>query len=136
MIVTEVTNMVHHYKHYRQFNWLRKYLQIGCLSKKKVQELPNRLGCSSVAQHLSRMYKALGSIIKTLGRNYHVIQQFHFWVGVPKRSKSRDLKRYFYPSTLLILFTVVLVMTAGREIKPSTNQQMNEQCVPNRRTIE
>lgn len=27
-------------------------------------------------------------------------------------------------------------MTARREIKPSTHQQMNEQCVPNRRTIQ
>lgn len=104
--------------------------------KKKVQELSNRLGCSSVVQHLSRMCKALGSIIKTLGRNYHVIQQFHFGAGVPKISAIRVLKRYFHLSALLILFTEVLFRTARREIKPSTHQQMNEHRAPNRRKMQ
>lgn len=85
-----------------------------------------------MVQHLSRMCKALGSIIKTLGRNYHVIQQFHFGAGVPKISAIRVLKRYFYLSALLILFTEVLFRTARKEIKPSTHQQMNEHRVPNR----
>lgn len=90
--------MVHHYKQYSQFNWLQKYLQIGYLSKKKKKFKNYQIGWAVAPWHST----CLGCIrpwvpsSKTLGRNYHVIQQFHFGVGVPKRSAIRILKRYFY----------------------------------------
>lgn len=101
IIVTEVTNMVHHYKHYSQFNWLQKYLQIGYLSNKKVQELSNRLSCSSMAQHLSRMYKAMGSIIKNTRKKLSCDPAIPFWGRCSQKICNQDLKEIFLPLCII-----------------------------------